>query len=156
MTPFDVCCRMCLIDWGYNWFVCDFSCIYSRVPWAGTQTSTGQPCPSPTNRFSCMSGVGSPRNTAIFMVLYPGTTLVSSETHLLLVFKEPWLPIARVFWLTEGIFRFEPFVPNEDEDYSSHEVTVIFLVSQFQYITMAICFSKSAPYRKTIFSNCKL
>uniref|UniRef100_A0A1I8I5Z0 Cation-transporting ATPase n=1 Tax=Macrostomum lignano TaxID=282301 RepID=A0A1I8I5Z0_9PLAT len=39
------------------------------------------------------------------------------------------------------------------ESYSSYENTMVFLVSMYQYITMAVVFSKSTPYRRTIFSN---
>lgn len=53
------------------------------------------------------------------------------------------------------VSRFEAFVPNEEEDYTCQEVTIITLVSNFQYITLAIVLSKSAPYRQTIFTNCK-
>ena len=51
--------------------------------------------------------------------------------------------------------RFEAFVPNDEDDYACHEVSTLFTVSSFQYITLVIVFSKGAPYRKTIFSNCE-
>ena len=53
------------------------------------------------------------------------------------------------------LFRFEAFVPNDDYEYAGDENTAIFNVASFQYIVLAIILSKSAPYRKTIFSNCK-
>ncbi|CAH1772705.1 unnamed protein product [Owenia fusiformis] len=48
---------------------------------------------------------------------------------------------------------FEPFVPNEDDEYASDEENAVFIVSAFQYITLAIIYSKGSPYRKSIFSN---
>lgn len=67
------------------------------------------------------------------------------------------LPVQLLVWLfTTRQPWFEPLVPNEDEDYTCHEVTVVFLVSSFQYVTTAVVFSKGAPYRKTVFSNCAL
>jgi hypothetical protein len=62
-----------------------------------------------------------------------------------------WFHVQRMPW-------FEPFVYEESdsiniETLGCHQNYVIFIVSCFQYITLAIVFSKGKPYRKTIFSN---
>jgi len=45
-------------------------------------------------------------------------------------------------------------VPQFEDDYVCYEVTTILFVSSFQYIIMAVIFSKGLPYRKPIVSNC--
>ena len=52
--------------------------------------------------------------------------------------------------------RCDVFVPNEEDNYKYDDVTAIFCVSTLQYISMVVIFSRSAPYRLTIFSNCKM
>ncbi|XP_064459602.1 polyamine-transporting ATPase 13A3-like isoform X2 [Ornithodoros turicata] len=42
---------------------------------------------------------------------------------------------------------------DEDEELACQDNYVVFAVSVFQYITLAVIFSKGHPYRKTIFSN---
>eukprot|EP00080_Pristionchus_pacificus_P012557 PDM72577.1 hydrolase [Pristionchus pacificus] len=60
-----------------------------------------------------------------------------------------------VFVLTTYMDWFVPYVLNLDDeaDKMSMQGTAIFGVSIFQYIGLAIMFSKGAPYRKTIFYN---
>eukprot|EP00106_Octopus_bimaculoides_P016200 XP_014783642.1 PREDICTED: probable cation-transporting ATPase 13A3 [Octopus bimaculoides] len=48
---------------------------------------------------------------------------------------------------------FIPFEPNEEEEYVSYENAAIFLSSSYQYIIMAVIYSKGRPFRKSIFSN---
>ncbi|XP_046580433.1 polyamine-transporting ATPase 13A3-like [Haliotis rubra] len=54
------------------------------------------------------------------------------------VMKQPW---------------FVPYIDNEDDYYASYENSAVFLISNYQYITLAVAFSKGAPFRKSIFSN---
>lgn len=49
---------------------------------------------------------------------------------------------------------FVPFVdPGDETNYYSYQGTALFIVSNFQYISLMLVFSKSHPYRRTIFSN---
>ncbi|XP_067658153.1 polyamine-transporting ATPase 13A3-like isoform X1 [Haliotis asinina] len=48
---------------------------------------------------------------------------------------------------------FEKFIDHDDYDYTSYENSAVFFISSFQYIILAVAFSKGAPFRKTIFSN---
>ncbi|XP_055864481.1 polyamine-transporting ATPase 13A3-like [Biomphalaria glabrata] len=48
---------------------------------------------------------------------------------------------------------FIPFVDNDEEDYNCQENAAVFLISAYQYITLAVVFAKGAPFRKSIFSN---
>lgn len=50
---------------------------------------------------------------------------------------------------------YKPANPSNDEDYVCQDNYAIFAVSVFQYITLAVVFSKGAPYRKAIYTNCK-
>lgn len=62
-----------------------------------------------------------------------------------------WFHVQSYHW-------FEPFEYKESdsihiETLGCHQNYTIFIISCFQYLTLAIVFSKGAPYRKTIFSN---
>ncbi|WAR15527.1 AT133-like protein [Mya arenaria] len=45
--------------------------------------------------------------------------------------------------------------PEEDYDYMSYENTAVYISSSYQYIILAIVFSKGKPYRKSMFTNCE-
>ena len=45
--------------------------------------------------------------------------------------------------------------PDEEWDYMSFENTAIYLSSAYQYIILAIVFSKGKPYRESMFTNCE-
>ncbi|VDK47422.1 unnamed protein product [Anisakis simplex] len=47
-------------------------------------------------------------------------------------------------------------IGDENEDKRSMQGTAIFCLSTFQYLTLAVIYSKGIPYRKTIFSNLPL
>jgi cation-transporting ATPase 13A3/4/5 len=53
--------------------------------------------------------------------------------------------------------RFTPWVddPEDDYDYQSYENSAVFYSSAYQYIILAIIFSKGKPYRQPIYSNSK-
>ncbi|VDN51438.1 unnamed protein product [Dracunculus medinensis] len=52
-------------------------------------------------------------------------------------------------WFNVYISKFD----DTPEDKRSMQGTAVFCVSMFQYITLAVVYSKGLPYRKTIFSN---
>jgi cation-transporting ATPase 13A3/4/5 len=65
--------------------------------------------------------------------------------------------IGTYYWVKSQSW-FEAYEDSDDKDvknFTSYENTAMFLVSMFQYITEAVIFSKGAPYRRSIFSNCK-
>ena len=50
---------------------------------------------------------------------------------------------------------YKPADPKSQDDFVCHDNYAIYSVSVFQYITLAVVFSKGAPYRKAIYTNCE-
>jgi hypothetical protein len=71
-----------------------------------------------------------------------------------------WLALMHLnmYFTYELIYvRFTPWVddPEDDYDYQSNENSAVFYSSAYQYIILAIIFSKGKPYRQPIYSNSK-
>ncbi|CAH8519565.1 unnamed protein product [Schistosoma margrebowiei] len=86
----------------------------------------------------------------------PGMRLVSTVTLLSLGLQ--LLTCGLVQFSVFVFTRLQPwylplFTYHEDYELKNYESTAIFSVSVYQYIILAIVFSKSAPYRRSIFSN---
>lgn len=57
-----------------------------------------------------------------------------------MLWKQPW---------------YKAISPENEDDFVCHDNYAIYSVSVFQYITLAVVFSKGAPYRKAIYTNCE-
>ncbi|KAH8860139.1 putative cation-transporting ATPase 13A3 [Schistosoma japonicum] len=86
----------------------------------------------------------------------PGMRLVSTVTLLSLSLQLLTCAIVQfsVFVFTRAQPWYLPlFTYDEDYELKNYESTAIFTVSVYQYVILAIVFSKSAPYRKSILHN---
>ncbi|CAH8839351.1 unnamed protein product [Trichobilharzia szidati] len=86
----------------------------------------------------------------------PGMRLLSTVTLLSLGLQ--LFTCALVQFAVFTIVRMQPwYLPlntyHEDYELLNYESTAVFTVSVYQYIILAIVFSKGAPYRRSIFSN---
>ncbi|XP_012543592.2 probable cation-transporting ATPase 13A3 [Monomorium pharaonis] len=77
------------------------------------------------------------------------TPLLSLTAHMLImiVFQ------ATVYHAVRQFSWFIQFIPTSNTGYTCYENYSVFCVSMFQYITMAIVFSRGKPYRRAIYSN---
>jgi len=77
------------------------------------------------------------------------TPLLSLTIHMcvMIVFQ------ATVYHAVRHFSWFVPFVPTSNTGYTCYENYSVFCVSMFQYITMAIIFSRGKPYRRAIYTN---
>lgn len=62
-----------------------------------------------------------------------------------------WYHVQQYDWFVP--FAYQESKKINEETLGCHQNFAIFVISCFQYITLAIVFSKGAPYRKSIFSN---
>ncbi|XP_017072484.1 probable cation-transporting ATPase 13A3 isoform X2 [Drosophila eugracilis] len=84
--------------------------------------------------------------------LISSTPLASILLHLTVVtgFQVTgWIHLHQQSW-------FKPFQPADEEHLGCYENYTMFCISSFQYIILAFVFSKGAPYRKPLWSNCPL
>ncbi|XP_067614148.1 polyamine-transporting ATPase 13A3 isoform X2 [Eurosta solidaginis] len=75
--------------------------------------------------------------------------LASIVLHLIVVVgfqTAGWFQLHQQEW-------FIPFTPKDDDHLGCYENYTMFAISSFQYIVLALIFSKGAPYRKPIWSN---
>lgn len=80
--------------------------------------------------------------------------VVSLALHLItsiLIQISGWNHVQTFEWFKE--FNYTHGGGINDETLGCHQNYTIFIISCFQYMTLAIVFSKGAPYRKSIFSN---
>ncbi|CAK9816814.1 Polyamine-transporting ATPase 13A3 [Anthophora quadrimaculata] len=77
------------------------------------------------------------------------TTIFSLSVHMFI------MTIFQViaYYAVRNFPWFTPFVYTEDGNGSCYENYSVYCVSMFQYITMAIIFSRGKPYRKAIYTN---
>ncbi|KOC69420.1 putative cation-transporting ATPase 13A3 [Habropoda laboriosa] len=77
------------------------------------------------------------------------TTIFSLSVHMFImtIFQ------AIAYYAVRSFPWFTPFIYIEDGNGSCYENYSVYCVSMFQYITMAIMFSRGKPYRKAIYTN---
>ncbi|WAR15529.1 AT133-like protein [Mya arenaria] len=80
--------------------------------------------------------------------LAPVLSLILQMTIIIAVQVFFYFIIKREPWYIEYVDD-----PEEDYDYMSYENTAVYISSSYQYIILAIVFSKGKPYRKSMFTN---
>ncbi|XP_051165501.1 polyamine-transporting ATPase 13A3 isoform X1 [Leptopilina boulardi] len=82
--------------------------------------------------------------------LFSITPIISLLIQILLVSFFQYISL----WHLRQMEWFKPFVVADDkDDVGCHENYTIFIISSFQYIMLAVVFSKGPPYRKSLFTN---
>ncbi|XP_076242344.1 polyamine-transporting ATPase 13A3 isoform X2 [Calliopsis andreniformis] len=85
----------------------------------------------------------------------PMTSLLSFKTIFSLTIHMFIMTIFQVtaYHAVRNFPWFTPFVHSTNTEYKCYENYSVFCVSMFQYITMALIFSRGKPYRKAIYTN---
>ncbi|XP_012274124.1 probable cation-transporting ATPase 13A3 [Orussus abietinus] len=85
----------------------------------------------------------------------PTTSLISFSPIMSIVLQMLSMTVFQVsaFHIVRSFPWFESFAQATERSYSCYENYSVFCVSMFQYITMAVVFSKGKPYRKAIYTN---
>ncbi|CAG2116635.1 unnamed protein product, partial [Medioppia subpectinata] len=89
----------------------------------------------------------SPRKPPTSLISLSQLTSIISHLLLVLIFQV----IAILLLKQQSWYRIH--IPHEVIDYQSHINYAVFIVQVFQYITLAIVFSKGRPYRKPFYTN---
>ncbi len=74
--------------------------------------------------------------------------------HLLIIIGIQLFTFYYVTW-QPWFEAYEDSSNKRDKNFMSYQNSAVFIVSMFQYLGEAVIFSKGAPYRRSIFSNCK-
>ena len=83
------------------------------------------------------------------LLSFPVISSIIAQTALVFVFQFGGYHVLRNHYKFENICDFDD---NEDP-MPCHENTIYFLISHFQYLTLALAFSVSKPFRKPIYTN---
>ncbi|XP_046747691.1 polyamine-transporting ATPase 13A3-like [Diprion similis] len=85
----------------------------------------------------------------------PSTSLLSFTPLLSLIFLMFVMTVFQsvAFYVVQRFSWFVPFKYSEKVGYTCYQNYSVFCVSMFQYITMAVVFSRGRPYRKPIYTN---
>ena len=87
----------------------------------------------------------------------PPASLISIVPLLSLFFQTVLIlgfQVAAVLLLWKQPF-YRPAHPKDQDDFVCDDNYTVFAISVFQFITLAVVFSKGAPYRKPLYTNCK-
>ncbi|KAH8860141.1 putative cation-transporting ATPase 13A3 [Schistosoma japonicum] len=90
----------------------------------------------------------------LFLITTLGLTFGYTPAYPRLSVEPPGMRLVSTVTLLSLSLQYLPlFTYDEDYELKNYESTAIFTVSVYQYVILAIVFSKSAPYRKSILHN---